>query len=314
MKKRFTDEQIIRILREAESRGEPVKDLCKRHNISEQTFYRWRNKFGGMDVADARRLKELESENDRLKRLIAEQMLVIDGLKEFSRKKMTTPTGRREALEVLTRRGLSQRKACRYLGLSRRVATYTLKQPEKDRSLGERLIAAAQEVPRFGYRRMSAWLALSESRVRRMWRALQLNIPRRRPRRRRCGNDMCLPSATQPNSVWSYDFMHDQLVDGRALKRLCVIDEYTRESLAIEVGASPRSQDVILTLSRLMRLYGKPAFVRSDNGAEYTAAKVMRWLRDAAIGPAFIAPGSPWQNGFVESFNGKLRDELLNRE
>lgn len=87
MKKRFTDEQVIRILHEAESRDEPVKDLCKRHNISKQTFYRWRNKFGGMDVADARRLKELESENDRLKRLIAEQMLVIDGLKEFSRKK-----------------------------------------------------------------------------------------------------------------------------------------------------------------------------------------------------------------------------------
>ncbi len=84
--------------------------------------------------------------------------------------------------------------------------------------------------------------------------------------------------------------------------------------MAIEVGASLRAQDVILTLSRLMRLYGKPAFVRSDNGAEFTATKVMRWLRDAAIGPAFIAPGSPWQNGFVESFNGKLRDELLNRE
>jgi len=175
-------------------------------------------------------------------------------------------------------------------------------------------MAAAQEVPRFGYRRMSAWLALSESRVRRMWRALQLNIPRRRPRRRRCGDDIRLPGATQPNSVWSYDFVHDQLVDGRALKMLCVIDEYTRECLAIEVGASLRSQDVILTLSRLMRLYGKPAFVRSDNGAEFTAAKVMRWLRDAAIGPAFVAPGSPWQNGFVESFNGKLRDELLNRE
>jgi putative transposase len=87
MKKRHTDEQIIRIQREAESREEAVKDLCKRHTITEQTFYRWRNKFGGMDVAEARRLKELESENDRLKRLIAEQLLVIDGLKEFSRKK-----------------------------------------------------------------------------------------------------------------------------------------------------------------------------------------------------------------------------------
>lgn len=109
------------------------------------------------------------------------------------------------------------------------------------------------------------------------------------------------------------DFVHDQLVDGRALKMLCVIDEYTRECLAIEVGASLRSQDVILVLSRLMRLYGKPAFIRLDNGAEFTAARVMRWLRDASMGPAFITPGSPWQNGFVESFNGKLRDELLNR-
>lgn len=176
------------------------------------------------------------------------------------------------------------------------------------------MIAASQEVPRFGYRRISAWLSLGESRVRRMWRALKLNIPKRRPRRRRCGSDIRLPGATQPNSVWSYDFVHDQLVDGRVLKMLCVIDEYTRECLAIEVGASLRSQDVILVLSRLMRLYGKPALIRSDNGAEFTAARAMRWLRDASIGPAFITPGSPWQNGFVESFNGKLRDELLNRE
>ena len=196
---------------------------------------------------------------------------------------MNSPTGRREALDALTRRGLSQRKACRYLGLSRRLSGDKLKQPEKDRSLGERLIAASQEVPRFGYRRIAAWLSLGESCVRRLWRDLKLNIPRRRPRRRRCGSDMRLPGATRPNSVWSYDFVHDQLVDGRVLKMLCVIDEYTRECLAIEVGASLRSQDVILVLSRLMRLYGKPAFIRSDNGAEFTAARVMRWLRDAGI-------------------------------
>jgi putative transposase len=198
--------------------------------------------------------------------------------------------------------------------MSRRVAGYALKRPEKDRCLGARLMAAAQEVPRFGYRRMAAWIGVGESSVRRLWRALDLNIPRRRPRRRRCGSDIRLPGAVRPHAVWSYDFVHDQLVDGRALKMLCVIDEYTRECLAIEVGASLRSQDVILTLSRLMRLHGKPAYVRSDNGAEFTAANIMRWLRDAAISPAFITPGSPWQNGFVESFNGKLRDELLNRE
>lgn len=95
---------------------------------------------------------------------------------------------------------------------------------------------------------------------------------------------------------------------------MCVLDEYTRECLAIEVGRSIRSQDVILTLSRLIRLYGKPAFLRSDNGAEFTATAVMRWLRDQNVGPSYIKPGSPWQNGNVESFNGKLRDECLNRE
>jgi putative transposase len=95
---------------------------------------------------------------------------------------------------------------------------------------------------------------------------------------------------------------------------LCVLDEHTRECLAIEVGKSLRNQDVILTLLRLMRLYGKPAFIRSDNGAEFTATAVMKWLRDQNGGPAYIQPGSPWQNGFVESFNGKLRDECLNRE
>jgi putative transposase len=227
---------------------------------------------------------------------------------------MTTPTARRESVQVLVRRGVSQRKGCRYLGLSRRISSYEPTQPEKDRAVAEKLLTASPQVPRFGYRRMAAWLALGEARVRRQWRALGLNIPRRRPRRRRSGSDIRLPGAVRPNAVWSYDFVHDQMVDGRALKLLCVIDEYTRECLAIEVGASLRAQDVILTLSRLMRLYGKPAFVRSDNSAEFTAAKVMRWLRDAAIGRVFIAPGSPWQNGFVESFNGKLRDELLNRE
>ena len=132
--------------------------------------------------------------------------------------------------------------------------------------MGERLLVASQAVPRFGHRRMAAWQDLSESRVRRMWRHLGLNIPRRRPRRRRCGSDVRLPGAIRPNALWCYDFVHDQLVDGRSLKLLCVLDEYTRECLAIEVGASLRSQDVVLTLSRLMRLYGKLAYIRSDTG------------------------------------------------
>ena len=227
---------------------------------------------------------------------------------------MSSPAGKRAAMEKMISRGISKRSACRYLGVSRRVAHYELKQPQKDRALAERLMNTSQQYPRFGYRRAAAWLNESLCRVRRLWKQLGLNLPRRRPRRRRCGTDMRLPGATRPNSVWSYDFVHDRLANNRAIRLLCILDEHTRECLAIEVARSLTSGDVILVLSRLMRLYGKPQVIRSDQGAEFTAAAVMRWLRDQQVGPAFIPPGKPWHNGFVESFNGKLRDECLNRE
>lgn len=209
---------------------------------------------------------------------------------------------------------MSERSACRYLGFSRRVTGYELKQPVKDKALGDRLIESSQQLPRFGYRRTALWLDVSLCRVKRLWKQLGLQLPRRRPRRRRCGSDMRLPGATHPNSVWCYDFVHDRFADGPVFRMLCVLDEHTRECLAIEVARSITSQDVILVLSRLMRLYSKPAFIRSDQSTEFTAGVVLRWLRDQRVGPAFIPPGRPWHNGFVESFNGKLRDECLNRE
>jgi transposase InsO family protein len=217
-------------------------------------------------------------------------------------------------MSLMVSRGLSKRAAVRGLGLSRSIEHYALKQPSKDAELAGRIQEVSQRFPRFGYRRVAAWLDVSDKQLWRMWSSMGLSLPRRRPRRRRCGSDIRLPNATVPNTVWSYDFLHDRTADNRAMKLLCVLDEYTRECLAIEVGRSIRSQDVILTLSRLMRLYGKPAYVRSDNGAEFTATTVMRWLRDQNVGPTYIKPGSPWQNGTVESFNGKLRDECLNRE
>lgn len=227
---------------------------------------------------------------------------------------MTSPLARRRLLALTSQRGLSKRSACRLLGMSRRVACYRLRQPQKDKAVGDTLVAMTQLYPRFGYRRAAIWVRLGETRVRRLWRSMGLQLPRRRPRRRRTGSDIRLPGATMPNSVWTYDFLFDRLANGTTLKMLCVLDEHTRECLAIEVGRWMRSQDVILTLSRLMKIYGKPAYIRSDNGAEFTATAVMRWLRDQNIGPAFITPGSPWQNGYVESFHGKLRDECLNRE
>lgn len=227
---------------------------------------------------------------------------------------MVTPATKRAALEILKSKGLSERAACRFAGVSRRVPGYEPKQPAKDKALEIELMEASARYPRFGYRRIAVMTDNSTSRVWRLWRKLGLNLPKRRPRKRRCGSDIRVPGATAPNSVWTYDFVHDRLANGATYKMLCVLDENTRECLAIEVGKSLRSNDVILTLSRLMRVYGKPAFIRSDNGAEFTATAVMKWLRDQNVGPAYIKPGSPWQNGFVESFNGKLRDECLNRE
>lgn len=227
---------------------------------------------------------------------------------------MMSPLARRRLLALTSQRGLSQRAACRHLGLSRRVACYRLRQPEKDRPVSEQLVATTQRFPRFGYRRAAVWLKLGETRTRRLWRQLGLQLPRRRPRRRRSGSDIRVPTSTVRNAVWTYDFIFDRLASGTTIKLLCVLDEHTRECLTIEVGRWMRSQDVILTLSRLMKIHGKPRYIRSDNGAEFTATAVMRWLRDQNVGPAFIAPGSPWQNGYVESFHGKLRDECLNRE
>jgi hypothetical protein len=176
---------------------------------------------------------------------------------------MVTPAARREAIDILKARGLSERAACRFAGVSRRIGSYALKQPARDQELGAQLIEASGRYPRFGYRRIAVMTKQSEGRVWRLWSELKLNLPRRRPRRRRCGTDMRIPGATQPNSVWTYDFVHDRLANGGILKLLCVLDEHTRECLAIEVGKSIRNQDVILTLSRLMRLYGKPAYIRS---------------------------------------------------
>ena len=227
---------------------------------------------------------------------------------------MRSPIGRRRLLKLGQDRGLSARTACRLLGLSRSVACYQLQQPQKDRPYAQQLIATSQQFPRFGYRRMAVWLSLSEKRVRRLWSQLKLQLPRRRGRKRRLGTDVRLPGEPRPNSVWTYDFVHDRLADKTNLKLLCVLDEHTRECLAIEVARSMSSMTVIQTLARLMRLHGKPTFIRSDQGAEFTAGAVMRWLRDQNVGPMFIAPGKPWQNGFVESFNGKLRDECLSRE
>ena len=201
-------------------------------------------------------------------------------------------------MTVMTSRGLSQRAAAGGLGLSRSVEHYALKQPGTDAKLLGRIRDLSQQFPRFGYRRIAAWLKVGDKRLWRLCSRMGLALPRRRPRRRR--SDIRLPTAMLPHTVCSYDFVHDRTANKRTLKRLWVLDECPRACLGMEVARSMRSQDVILTLCRLMRRYGKPAYLRLDNGAQFTAAAVMRWWQDPNVGPAFIAPGSPWQHGTLE--------------
>ena len=155
---------------------------------------------------------------------------------------------------------------------------------------------------------------MSVDRAHRLWRSAGLQVPRRRPRRRvATGRPRPVP-ATGPNHVWAYDFEFDACANGQQLKCLTVIDEYTREGLAIDVAGSIRSGRVIDVLSRLVSTHGAPRYLRSEKGPEFVSRAILRWLRDARIETVLHDPGKPWQNGADESFNGKFRDECLSLE
>lgn len=215
---------------------------------------------------------------------------------------------------------ISQRRACKEIGLSRSLLVYDSKQPIKDKPLMESVKNLSEIYPRFGYRRIAVMYRwkyqerINTKRIYRIWKMLNLQLPKKRPRRKRPGNTARELQSLHTNHVWSYDFVSDRTANGQKLKILVVVDEHTRECLALEVSASIRAHHLIDTLSRLMTLHGKPRFIRSDNGPEFTANALIKWLTENHIGPAFIKPGSPWQNAYVESFNGKFRDECLSRE
>jgi transposase InsO family protein len=181
----------------------------------------------------------------------------------------------------------------------------------------------SQQRPRYGAPRVHRELVaigwtVNHKRVHRLWKSQNMQVPRKQHRRRRLSggseNSCVRRRAEQINHIWSYDFLSDQTEDGRALKLLAVIDEYTRECLAIEVDRSLTSADVIGVLQYLFAVRGAPEYVRSDNGPEFVARSIRKWLNQAAVQTLFVAKGSPWENGYIESFNGKFRDELLNRE
>jgi putative transposase len=232
---------------------------------------------------------------------------------------MVSAPGRRQQVEYARRRGLSCRRACALIAVARSALRYESKRASKDAPARACMRGLAAQYPRYGYRRIRIFLgreghAMGADRAHRLWRLEKLQLPRRRPRRRVAASRPRPVPATGANQVWAYDFVFDACADGQTLKCLTVVDEWTRESLAIDVAGSIRSGRVIEVLARLVSLHGAPRHLRSDNGPEFVSAAVLRWLAAEGIETAHIAPGKPWQNGTDESFNGRFRDECLNLE
>jgi putative transposase len=224
--------------------------------------------------------------------------------------------------QAIERHGVSQRRACRILSQPRGTQRYRpILRPDEDQ-LTQRIISLACQYGRYGYRRIAVMvnrsgLRVSRDRVERIWRRESLQVPRKqRPRGRLWLNDgSCIRLRPErPNHVWSYDFVTTWTHGGRPVRLLCIIDEYTREALAIRVERSIGAQVVIETLADIMLMRGVPDHIRSDNGPEFTAKALRAWLATVGARTLYIEPGSPWENGYCESFNGRLRDELLNGE
>jgi transposase InsO family protein len=230
------------------------------------------------------------------------------------------PAQKIKAVKIMQAKGISVRKACLVMDVSRTMLYYESKQSKKDQYLAQKIKSLSDTYPRFGYRRIAVMLSFQEKksinakRVYRLWQNLNLQLPKKRPKRKRVSSSANKLKSLHTNHVWSYDFVSDKTATGRKLKILTVVDEHTRECLALEVATSIRSHHLIETLSRLMSIYGKPGFIRSDNGPEFTSKSIIKWLSAQQVGPSYINPGSPWENGYIESFNGKFRDECLSRE
>ncbi|WP_443027765.1 IS3 family transposase [Sphingopyxis sp. MWB1] len=315
-RKQFSEEQIIGILKEAEA-GAVVTDLCRRHGMSSATYYAWKAKFGGLEVSDARRLRALEEENARLNRLLADTMLDNAGLKDLLFKKMVTPAAKREAVAHLqTTLGMSERRACAVVGADRTSMRYRSCRAD-DGDLRLRLRELAQQRRRFGYRRLHILLrrdgiTINRKKTQRLYREEGLTVRRRKGRRRAVGARAPAPVLALPNQRWSLDFVHDQLVTGRRFRVLNIVDDVTRECLAAVIDTSISGRRVVRELGDLIARRGAPKMIVSDNGTELTSNAVLAWCGDVGIEWHYIAPGRPTQNGFVESFNGRMRDELLN--
>ena len=235
---------------------------------------------------------------------------------------MTAAQRRQAARQLQEQFGVSQRRACRVLGQPRSTQRQAPKAKEGEQRLVARILELVRRHPRYGYRRVWALLRregfrVNRKRVYRLWRQQGLRVPRKQRKKRRLGssaNSCVRRPAEHQGHVWAWDFLHDRTADGRPLKWFTLVDEYTRECLALEVRRGMTARAVGAVLAGVVQERGAPGHIRSDNGPEFIAKAIRSWLAGAGVGTLYIEPGAPWENGYAESFNSKVRDELLNAE
>lgn len=234
---------------------------------------------------------------------------------------MVGPSQQRRAVQQVIETGMgTTAQACRAMGLARSSYYHNRTMSAESRNFQKQIVSLSQEHPRYGYRRVTALLRregheINGKRVQRVRRKEGLQVSRRQRKLRRLGISTAeRQRATRINHVWSWDFVEDQTENGTRFRVLTLIDEYTRESLAMHAGWSIRAVDVITVVEAAMARYGVPSHLRSDNGPEFIAYAIQDWLREKNVKTIYITPGSPWENAYIESFHDKLRDECLNRE
>ncbi|WBX91909.1 IS3 family transposase [Pseudoxanthomonas mexicana] len=316
-KSKFTEEQIAFALKQAES-GTTVEEICRKMGISQATFYAWRKKFGGLGVAELRRLRQLEEENRKLKQLVADLSLDKVMLQDVLSKKLLRLAQRKTLVgHLIDRYRIGVRRACDVVRQSRSAWYY---QPEEkhDEPLLRRIEEIAATRVRYGFRRIfvllrrEGWKA-NHKRVYRLYCQAGLNLRRKRPRRRKAAAHRLERTVlTAPNQVWSMDFVADALFDGRRFRALTVVDNFTKESLAIEVDQQLKGEDVVAAMERLRHQRDLPQRIQTDNGSEFISIVMDRWAYDHGVTMDYSRPGKPTDNPFIESFNGSFRDECLN--
>ncbi|HAT3652543.1 TPA: IS3 family transposase [Raoultella ornithinolytica] len=314
-KARFTEHQIITVLKSVEA-GRTVKDVCREAGISEASYYNWKAKYGGMEAADIKKLKDLEDENRRLKQMSADLSLENRALKDVIEKKTLKPAIKRELVNRMAEHfAMSIHHACRTVSLSRTVYHY---QPDtrRDESVINALTEVAERYPRYGFkklfqvlrRRGNVW---SHKRVHRIYCLLKLNFRRKGKQRLSARHSAPLATPEAINQSWSVDFMHNALICGRRFRTFNVVDDFNREAIEIEIDLNIPAQRVIRVLDRIVANRGYPLQLRMDNGPEFISLALAQWAEDHGAALEFISLGKPTQNAFIERFNRTYRTEIL---